>query len=516
MLFDSYIFLFAFLPITLLVYFFLTRSKFFTAAIAWLVAASLFFYGWWNPKYLILIIASLIINYLFGVTIIQRAKLKATTKVYLILGVVFNLSLIGVYKYANFFVDNFSVNGMSYHLEPIILPLAISFFTFQQIGFLVDASQGDIKQNRFLDYCLFITFFPQLIAGPIVQYKQMMPQLSRISVININLSNINIGLTIFFIGLLKKIGLADSVSVYANCIFDAASRGVLISFWEAWLGAISYSLQLYFDFSGYSDMAIGLAFLFGIKLPINFNSPYKATNIIQFWRCWHITLSHFLRDYLYIPLGGNRRGKIRSYVHILITMLLGGLWHGANWTFVLWGGIHGIFIFLNHFWRWLVSRIKLMSWAKHERCKPFYHILTLIIIVTAWVIFRSDTIKISQSILHAMYSLEYFSLPSRLVLNSTLLQNLGIECKGMVYNGLADWYMGLMWIVPLIFVALFGPNTLQIMRRYYDSEAEINKNRNIINLVWHPSTKWASIMALVMLISVMLMSGQSEFLYFQF
>ncbi|MDH5777937.1 MAG: MBOAT family protein, partial [Gammaproteobacteria bacterium] len=353
MLFNSYEFILVFLPAVLWAYYQLGKTAIPQLSIALLIGASLFFYAWWNPAYLTLLVASMLINYAFGIALSRKPK-----RLYLTLGVTINLVALGYYKYSNFFIDNLNViANTNFHLEQVILPLAISFFTFQQIAFLVDAYKNEAHEYQFLDYCLFVSFFPQLIAGPIVHHKEMMPQFQSFPAKNINYENLSTGLAIFIIGLAKKVLIADNLAPYANETFAAAGNGVSLSFLEAWKGAFAYTFQLYFDFSGYSDMAIGLALMFGIRLPINFNSPYKATNIIEFWRCWHMTLSRFLRDYIYFPLGGNRHGQIRRYTNLLITMLLGGLWHGAAWTFVFWGFLHGIFLAVNHAWHAIQRKI---------------------------------------------------------------------------------------------------------------------------------------------------------------
>lgn len=513
MLFDSYIFIFAFLPACLFMYAVLTKFRRYNYALSWLVLASLFFYGWWNPPYLILLLLSISVNFAIGSILRYRADKRLQNSLLLYSGVTLNLLFIGYFKYAYFFISNINhFVSQPIPFDPIILPLGISFFTFQKIAFLVDASRGEIKEFRFLDYCLFVTFFPQLIAGPIVQHKQIIPQLSNHSDLKVTSDNFSIGLTIFFIGLFKKILLADSVAVYANVAFDAATTGVLLTFWESWLGAIAYALQLYFDFSGYSDMAIGLAYLFGIKLPLNFYSPYKATSIIDFWHRWHMTLSVFLRDYLYIPLGGNRKGPFRRYVNLILTMLLGGLWHGANWTFVLWGLMHGLYLTVNHLWRWLFGSVRLPKVA----CQ----LVTLMAVIVAWVPFRADNIHVASSMLHSMFSLERVSLPSRLVTQFSFIQewatSLGLNSGGMFYNGLINWYEGLIWIAALLSIALLVPNTFQWMARYFPVSGKLPESSVPAKVQWQPSTAWAALLALVMLVSVMLISEESEFLYFQF
>jgi len=290
MLFNSAEFIFMFLPVVLLVFYMIGSFGNHRVAISWLVGASLFFYGWWNPAYLGLMLGSILFNYAMGAVLVG-GKDGAHARLMLAVGVACNLAILGYFKYANFFVGNLNVlTGSSYHLETIILPLAISFFTFQQITFLVDASRGETREYNFLHYSLFVTFFPQLIAGPIVHHREMLPQFAKDSIYRVNQSSLAIGLVIFLLGLFKKVVLADGVAAYATPVFDAAESGVVITFFEAWAGALAYTFQLYFDFSGYSDMAIGIARMFNIHLPLNFNSPYKAVNIIEFWRRWHMTM----------------------------------------------------------------------------------------------------------------------------------------------------------------------------------------------------------------------------------
>lgn len=341
MLFNTYEFILAFLPISVLAFYLIGKLIGNRAAVASLILASLFFYGWWNPAYLTLIGASILVNYGLGQRLRlanyhSRSAMKSAT---LMAGIVINLGLLGYFKYMNFFVDTAAdLFGTGFTLERIVLPLAISFFTFQQITYLVDTSRGLAEEYGFLHYTLFVTFFPQLIAGPIVHHSEMMPQFVRKDLCKFRHRNLAIGMSIFALGLFKKVIIADNVAVFGTPVFDAANAGVTLSFIEAWGGALAYTFQLYFDFSGYSDMALGLARMFGIRLPLNFNSPYKAVNIVEFWRRWHMTLSRFLRDYLYIQLGGNRKGVTRRHANLMATMLFGGLWHGAGWTYVAWGG----------------------------------------------------------------------------------------------------------------------------------------------------------------------------------
>nr|WP_297496400.1 MBOAT family protein [Ferrovum sp.] len=346
MLFNSYQFLFLFLPITILGFFQIGRYSRSISSL-WLFSASLFFYGWWNPAYVSLLLASICFNYGVGKALSREQARNHLRRAWWILacGITADLCLLGYYKYANFFITNVSgLLNSNWHIDPVILPLGISFFTFTQIAFLVDAYRGDVKESNFIHYGLFVTYFPHLIAGPVLHHKEMMPQFAHPITYRPHWENFSVGLTLFTIGLFKKVILADGIAPYANLVFNAADHGTQILFTEAWGGALAYTFQLYFDFSGYTDMALGISCLFGVKLPINFDSPYKSVNIIDFWRRWHITLSRFLRDYLYFPLGGNRKGPFRRYANLMATMVLGGLWHGAGWTFIIWGTLHGFYL----------------------------------------------------------------------------------------------------------------------------------------------------------------------------
>ena len=382
MLFNDPIFIFIFLPTTFFIYFYLNHKRLTVASKGFLVVSSLFFYSWWNVIYLPIIVVSLIFNFIIG----QMLGKKPRTKILLILGVVANLALLGYFKYSDFFIENFNLAfNSSIGLLHLTLPLAISFFTFQQIAYLVDSYRQEVKESDFLNYAVFVTFFPQLIAGPIVHHKEMMPQFKNQRAKIINPKNIATGLFIFSVGLFKKVIIADTFAVWASKGFDVAP---VLSFFEAWATSLSYTFQLYFDFSGYTDMAIGIALMFNIRLPINFNSPYKALNIQDFWRRWHITLSRFLKDYIYIPLGGNRKGDFRTYNNLFLTFLLGGIWHGAGWTFLFWGVLHGGALVVHRFWSGFNFQMKTwIAWF-----------ITFNFINISWVFFRAkeweDAIKV--------------------------------------------------------------------------------------------------------------------------
>jgi D-alanyl-lipoteichoic acid acyltransferase DltB (MBOAT superfamily) len=518
MLFNSYTFIFLFLPTVLFGFHLIGKQGHHRVAIAWLVGASLFFYGWWNPAYLGLMLVSIFFNYGIGVSLGGAPK-QPNKKPILIFGVIVNLGLLAYFKYANFFVDNLNnIAGTDIVLEQIILPLAISFFTFQQIAYLVDAWRGETKEYNFLHYCLFVTFFPQLIAGPIVHHKEMLPQFAKDVVYKLRSKHLAIGLTIFAIGLFKKVVLADGISVYASPVFDAAEAGVVLTFFEAWGGSLAYTFQLYFDFSGYSDMAIGIARMFGIRLPLNFNSPYKATSIIDFWRKWHITLSRFLKDYLYIPLGGSRQGKSRRYANLMITMLLGGLWHGAGWTFVLWGALHGFYLIINHGWRVIFKNKR-----KTKFGALFAWTLTFIALIVSWVPFRAESLEGAGNIFKSMFGLNGFVLPESYLGHLNHLAGLGNYLLAIGWEfGDAGLFKGVKEVAGLLFLLLISvafPNTQQIMRRYRPAfetyKGEIPRLRWRV-LEWRPTRIWALFSSTIFVLAVLGLTRVSEFLYFQF
>ena len=376
MLFNSFEFLLAFLPLTLIVYFVFIQTGNISASRYWLFFASLFFYSWWNPVYLPLILGSIVFNYSIGKQLNSSRPVSFKKKM-LWLGIIINVGMLIYFKYCNFFIDNLNLFiDDKIFLAQIILPLGISFFTFQQVSYIVDSYNHKAKDYDFLSYSLVVTFFPHLIAGPIVQYRDVIPQFDARENLKFNAFNFSKGLYIFFIGLTKKVIIADSFAVLANNGYaDTSSLNLL----DSWITSLAYSFQLYFDFSGYSDMAIGLALLFNINIAINFNSPYRALNIQDFWRRWHITLSAFLRDYVYIPLGGNRLGEFSTLKNLMLTFIIGGLWHGAGWTFVFWGFLHGFGQVV--FKLWQKTAIKMPDWLAWA--------ITFLYVNLAWVFFRA-------------------------------------------------------------------------------------------------------------------------------
>jgi len=390
------------------------------AATYWLVVASLAFYGWWEPKYLVLILASITGNLCTAIALERLPGNKTVARWALLCGgVCANLLAIAWFKYAVFLgsVSN-DWFGTSFHLQTILLPLAISFFTFQQIAYLVEVYRRSHGAGELGTYFLFVTFFPQLIAGPIVKYCDMAPQFQTLSA-GLRSSNLLLGLMVFAVGLFKKVIIADGVAPYSDTVFSMAANGASPTLLEAWAGALAYSLQLYFDFSGYSDMALGLACMLGIRLPQNFASPYRASSIIEFWRRWHITLSNFLRDYLYVPLGGSQHGTSRTLINLVIVMVLGGLWHGAGWTFIAWGALHGMYLLVNHLWRGYRRQAtykpgRNVRWQAILRVPAVVssHALTLLAVVVGWVLFRASTLAEAHRILAGMFGFNGIALPS--------------------------------------------------------------------------------------------------------
>ena len=384
MLFNSHEYLIYFLPLAVLGFFaFGRRARF---AVRWLVAASLVFYGWWNPAHLPLIVASLTGNYWIS----RRIQRTAPRRAWLVAGVAANLALLGVFKYADFLLRTLAALGLAPLVQlDLALPLGISFFTFTQIAFLVDVARGKAREPSFDNYALFVTFFPHLLAGPIIHHSEMMPQFADASNKRVAWENVAAGAFLLTIGLAKKVFLADPLIPLVAAGFDhAASVGAA----QAWLAALAYTLQIYFDFSGYTDMALGAALIFNIRLPINFDSPYRSLDLREFWHRWHITLSRFLREYVYIPLGGNRAGEARVLANVLATFLLGGLWHGAAWTFVCWGALHGLGLCVLRLWGRSGLRLPPgAAWA-----------VTFLFVVVTWVFFRAASLPDAWSIVRAM------------------------------------------------------------------------------------------------------------------
>ncbi len=497
MLFNSYQFMFAFLPAALAMFFLLGRFAGRDAAIGFLTLASIFFYAWWNWIYILLILAEVAFSFLIGRQLERTDIDNRQRRLILTAAIAVILLVLGYFKYVNFFLGIVNdLTGTELSLGLIILPLGISFHTFQQIAYLVDAYRREAKHYSFLDFCLFVTFFPQLVAGPIVHHYEAIPQIRRSGFLRPRAINLLVGVSFFGLGLFKKTVIADTLAQIANPAFNAAHGGADLTLVEAWLGALAYSLQLYFDFSGYSDMAIGLARMFNIRFPANFFSPYKAVNIADFWRRWHMTLSRFLRDYLYIPLGGNRQGPARQMLNLFLTMLLGGLWHGAGWTFIIWGALHGIFLAVQRLWSGFAK-------SRHITLpRPVGWFITMLCVMAAWVYFRAADISAAHSILASLAGLNGFGL------KTPNLPNLPLD----------GWPV----ILGAGLVATLAPNSIEIFRRYAPTLKVLTLAKRHLRswekrLEWRPLPAWALPAGLIAMAgAVAILGWQSEFLYFQF
>ena len=503
MLFNSYEFLLFFLPLTLAGWFACGRWAGLRAAQVWLVAASLFYYGWWNPWYLLLIITLTLANYGWGRVLARRAAAGWPRGLALGCGVAVNLCILGYYKYANFFLDNLhALFGTEWVLGHIILPLGISFFTFQKIGYLVDCARGLVPKSDFLSFALFVVFFPQLIAGPITHHGEVIPQFSRPGVTRPNWENFALGWTMLTFGLAKKVLLADPLSLRIGEAFTAAAAGQHLPAGNAWYAVFAYAAQIYFDFSGYSDMAVGLARLFNITLPQNFNSPYQAVNIVEFWRRLHMTLSRFLRDYLYIPLGGNRHGRGRRHVNLIITMFLGGLWHGANWTFAAWGLLHGMYLVVNHAWLEAKPRLTWLAKIPARLRGLSARTLTLAVVLLAWVLFRAATFSSALSLLGSLFG------RGPLHLSDALPAITGIRFERWAWLGLLSAWL------------LFAPNSQCVCSRFQPvlgmDQPSTHPGLAGGRWLWQPTTRWAIGVALLFTAAFLSLSTVSEFLYYQF
>ena len=472
MLFNSIDFLFVFLPVTFFVYFLLNKLKLVNLATGWLVIASLAFYSYWKLDYLPIILISMLFNYSIGKTLSDDNKLKINKKLVMVFAVIVNVGLLVYYKYFDFLIQNINaVFHQNFNYMNIVLPLAISFFTFQQIAYIVDSYEGKTKEYDFLTYALFVTFFPQLIAGPIVHHKEMMPQFANLRNRFINHKNISIGLFLLAIGLFKKVMIADNLSPFVIMSYENIP---VLTFFESWCVSICYTMQLYFDFSGYCDMAMGIGYLFNIILPQNFNSPYIADSIQDFWRRWHMTLSRFLKDYIYIPLGGNRNGQFKTYRNLFLTFLIGGIWHGANWTFIIWGAMHGIMICIHRFWKNL--NIKMYHW--------FAVLITFLFVNFTWVYFRAPHISKANEVIKSMFGLNGFA---PIVIDKLRLSLYGGSIK-----------ISLFLIIPAIILIFFVKNSVDFSKKF--------------------KPNWIYFIATfaMLLVSILSLNKVSEFLYFQF
>jgi D-alanyl-lipoteichoic acid acyltransferase DltB (MBOAT superfamily) len=503
MVFASHSFL-AFLLILLAVYWLAARHH-----ERWgkpiLIVASFIFYGFWIPAYLLLLVASILFNHA-----IARALLAGPApqirRMLIVLGIALNLALIGFYKYAAFLVESLNWTLQTgFDVPDIILPIGISFFTFQQISLLVDAYRERVEQLRFWDHVLFIAFFPQLIAGPIVRQDEMLPQLAARSDWRLRADYIAIGIALFSFGLFKKSVLIDPFVPYLDMVYEAAARGDALGFVDGWVAGIGYGFQVYFDFSAYSDMAIGLGFMFGLRLPVNFFSPYKAHSIRDFWRRWHISLSRFLRDYLFIPLGGSRHGMARTVAALLITMSLAGLWHGAGWTFVIWGMLHGAYLALNHLWRALLARGRGRAGESRQRPRwqrwPLHSLsvaVTFLAVSFTWVFFRAADLDAALGLASAMLGFGGW-------------HEVAMLTRGIV--PLFPLYLLIVWFTPNTMELFQATRTALHVEQYRDDRQRPLRPQW---LKFELSTGWAVTTSIVFIIAWFALSNLSPFIYFQF
>jgi alginate O-acetyltransferase complex protein AlgI len=542
MLFNSYIFLFAFLPVTAGVFFLLGGKVSRGMALQWLILASLVFYAWWRPLNILLIAPSIMINfglarYLQRLLAQQRAGLA---KAVLLVGVAFNIAFLGYFKYANFFVGTVNdVFGTQYVLSHIVLPLGISFITFQKIAFLVDVHGRRIESFTLRDYALFVLFFPQLIAGPIVHYREMMPQFQRAPCV-LDRENLAVGVTLLVFGLFKKAFLADGIAPLVKMLYDQAAAGTPSSFVLAWMAAIGFTFQIYFDFSGYTDMALGIARIFGIRLPPNFNSPLRSSSIIDFWLRWHMTLTRFLTAYIYNPLAlrltrrrmakglpgfGGRNTSLGAFVTLLLfptllTMCISGFWHGAGYLFILWGAMHGVFLSVNHGWRVIARQLWPDKVSYTRVMQPVGFVLTFVAVVTAMVFFRASTVHAALNIVRGMVGLNGVRLPAAVLAvlgpASAWLQHAGVQALSTDSFPFVDMVE---WLIALAGIVFFCPNTLQILARYEPAlgiKPAFGETGRLHWIWWRPSMGWALVVAAVAAVGFVQLAGPSEFLYWQF
>ena len=533
MLFNSYTFLFAFLPVALGLFLLLGRRSR-SGALAWLIIASLVFYAWWRPINVLIIAPSILVNYVLARRLARPASSERLRNALLAGGIAFNIAFLGYFKYTYFAVSALNdIAGTRFVFEQVILPLGISFITFQKIAFLVDVWSRRVADFTLREYALFVLFFPQLIAGPIVHFREVMPQF-RAAACRPGSEDLAVGLSLLAFGLFKKVVLADSIAAYASPVYAAAAAGQGITLVQAWIAALGFTLQIYFDFSGYSDMALGLARCFGIRLPPNFDSPLKATNIVDFWLRWHMTLTRFLTAYLYNPLVlgltrrrlargkpafGGRNVSLPAFVQLLAlptlaTMLVSGVWHGAGYTFIVWGLLHGAYLVVNHAWR-TYARPRWRNRAAYERTmRPLGAVLTLLWVTLAMVIFRAPTLSAAAAVLRGLAGGGGVELPATLVVGA--LQSAGIVASA---QSLTEWAMPLAWLLGLLAIALLLPNTLQLMSRYEPAlgvKPAPTSGRIAKALQWQPNLAWLAAVAALAVTAIVQIGGTSEFLYWQF
>jgi alginate O-acetyltransferase complex protein AlgI len=461
MLFNSATFVFLFLPAVLLGLYIIGRLGTRRFALVFLVVVSGVFYGWFKAIYLPLLAILTAFNYLCGRKLSRNCEKGKQRPVLLAFGIAVNLGVLAYFKYMNFFIEN--LNGLlatHFSIGTVLLPIGISFFIFQKIAYLADSYKGETSSYTPLEFACFVMYFPQLIAGPIVHHSELIPQLRQR--LQITATDLSAGLCLFTLGLLKKVILADPLAHFSDTLFNVANVGQGQPLILSWSAAIGFSLQIYFDFSGYTDMALGLALMMGIRLPLNFNSPYQAPNIVDFWRRWHMTLSRFLRDYLYIPLGGNRRGERRRYVNLMLTMLLGGLWHGAGWTFVAWGGLHGFYLIINHGWERAKTNLGFRKSTRVTRA--IGRLTTFLAVVIAWVFFRAPTFDAASILLKGMAGFYGITIPP------STLDTLKAE---MPFWAAGNFTIASAVLAILVAAVWLLPNSQRILAAYRPAEQPI-------------------------------------------
>ncbi|MFH0783193.1 MAG: MBOAT family protein [Pseudomonadota bacterium] len=482
MVFNSFSFIALFLPITLLGFYFLAQKSQQFAAV-WLIMASFFFYGSWDYRFIPILLTSIFINYfackqIISATLTNRRLLLTTS-------ITFNLLLLGFFKYVNFFI--LSINDVTSGDIPslnIILPVGISFFTFTQISLLVDAHHDKIKELNLTHYLLFTSYFPYIVAGPILHHQEMLPQFADPKHYQVKADNFSVGISLFVFGLGKKLLIADNLAAAISPVFAGDNPHLF----QAWLGMLAYTLQLYFDFSGYSDMAVGVSRLMGFRIPINFHSPYKATSVSDFWQRWHISLSRFLRNYLYIPLGGNRRGQFNRYRNLILTMLLGGLWHGANWTFVIWGGLHGLYLCVQHGWQSVQTQHRQPTVFRNT----FNRFITFIAVMVAWCFFRAADVGSAFKVLAGMVGMNGLSPISE------------IDSFGYILLALST------------FVAFSMPNTNELFLSTETGQGVAPASPSILTVRWSPNVRWGLAIGCIFALCVLSIERTSDFIYAQF
>lgn len=526
MLFNSFSFLFFFLPISLFVYKITTNFQNKDIKIIWLVSCSLFFYGWWNFYYLILLIFSIFFNFFISDFLNKKNKL-----IFLWIGIIVNLTILCYFKYLNFFIENINyLIDTNYLIKNLILPLGISFFTFQQIMYLVDIYNQKSKKGSVLYYFSFVIFFPQLIAGPIVNYKNVIHQFHFSKYLNFN-NSMMVGITIFIIGLFKKVCIADNIGIYSDHLFEFAKYSSDLTFFESWAAAIIFTFQLYFDFSGYSDMAIGLGILFGISLPLNFNSPFKSKNISIFWRNWHMTLSSFIRVYIFTPLTlffsriaitTNLKSInlffLSTISPIVISYFLIGVWHGAGWNFILFGLIHGLFLLINIIWVNLLNFFLIYEKFKKNKFYNFVsHSLTFLCVVFAFVLFRAENIETAVNIYQSMLGMNQFGLPYNFLTDlQPWLSQFNFNFDGLQKNHFIKSKIIITIILALMILVMFLPNTIQLMRNYINHEEHLDTIEKNTKIIWKPNILWGMIIGMMFFLSLLNLTSPNEFLYFDF